>query len=111
MSLLKDCYVQWPAGQVWHWALEFYNGLDRAVRERVDEEQFRRYFELMGAQRHLKAAGIFARLCHRDGKSAYLEDVPRTLSYIAELGPRYPELEFVIDLIESRVLPGMDGTE
>jgi hypothetical protein len=110
VSLLKDCYVQWPAGQVWQWALEFYNGLDRAVRERVDEEQFRRYFELMGAQRHLKAAGIFARLCHRDGKSAYLEDVPRTLSYIAELGPRYPELEFVIDLIESRVLPGMDGT-
>ena len=111
VSLLKDCYVQWPARQVWQWALEFYNGLDRAVRERVDEEQFRRYFELMGAQRHLKAAGIFARLCHRDGKSAYLEDVPRTLSYIAELGPRYPELEFVIDLIESRVLPGMDGTE
>ena len=110
VSLLKDCYVQWPAEQVWQWALEFYNGLDAAVRERIDEEQFRRCFELMGAQRHLKAAGIFARLCHRDGKSAYLADVPRTLSYIVELGPRYPELEFVIELIESRVLPGMDGT-
>ena len=110
VSLLKDCYVQWPAEQVWQWALEFYNGLDAAVRERIDEEQFRRYFELMGAQRHLKAAGIFARLCHRDGKSAYLADVPRTLSYIVELGPRYPELEFVIELIESRVLPGLDGT-
>ena len=110
VSLLKDCYVQWPAEQVWQWALEFYNGLDAAVRERIDAEQFRRYFELMGAQRHLKAAGIFARLCHRDGKSAYLADVPRTLSYIVELGPRYPELEFVIELIESRVLPGMDGT-
>jgi len=111
VSLLKDCYVQWPAEQVWQWALDFYNGLDAAVRERIDEEQFRRYFELMGAQRHLKAAGIFARLCHRDGKSAYLEDVPRTLSYIVELGPRYPELGFVIELIESRVLPGMDATE
>ena len=110
VSLLKDCYVQWPAEQVWQWALEFYSGLDAAVRERIDEEQFRRYFELMGAQRHLKAAGIFARLCHRDGKSAYLADVPRTLSYIVELGPRYPELEFVIELIESRVLPGMGGT-
>ena len=79
--------------------------------ERIEEEQFRRYFELMGAQRHLKAAGIFARLCHRDGKSAYLADVPRALSYIVELGPRYPELGFVIELIESRVLPGMDATE
>jgi len=65
----------------------------------------------MGAQRHLKAAGIFARLCHRDGKSAYLGDIPRTLSYVVELRPRYPELEFVIELIESRVLPGMDGPE
>lgn len=110
VSLLKDCYVQWPAEQVWQWALEFYNGLDAVVRDRIEEEQFRRYFELMGAQRHLKAAGIFARLCHRDGKPAYLADVPRTLSYIVELGPRYPELEFVIELIESRVLPGMDDT-
>lgn len=111
VSLLKDCYVQWPAEQVWRWALEFYNGLDTAVRKGIDEEQFRRYFELMGAQRHLKAAGIFARLCHRDGKSAYLGDIPRTLSYVVELRPRYPELEFVIELIESRVLPGMDGPE
>jgi hypothetical protein len=111
VSLLKDCYVQWPAEQVWQWALEFFNGLEAAFRERIDEEQFRRYFELMGAQRHLKAAGIFARLGHRDGKLAYLTDVPRTLSYIVELGPRYPELGFVIELIESRVLPGMDATE
>lgn len=108
VSLLKDCYVQWPTDQVWQWALDFYNGLDAAVRDRIDEAQFRRYFELMGVQRHLKAAGIFARLNHRDGKPAYLEDVPRTLSYVVELGPRYPELEFLIDLIASRILPGMD---
>jgi aminoglycoside/choline kinase family phosphotransferase len=110
VSLLKDCYVQWPAEQVWQWALDFYHGLDVATRERVDEEQFRRYFELMGVQRHLKAAGIFARLNHRDGKPAYLADVPRTLSYIVELGPRYPELAFLAELIESRVLPGMADT-
>jgi hypothetical protein len=109
VSLLKDCYVQWPAEQVWQWALEFYNGLDATVHDCMDEDQFRRHFELMGAQRHLKAAGIFARLCHRDGKSAYLADVPRTLSYIIELGPRYPELGFVIELIKSRVLPGMEA--
>ena len=107
VSLLKDCYLQWPAEQVWQWALDFYNGVDSSVRERVDEEQFRRYFELMGVQRHLKAAGIFARLNHRDGKSGYLGDIPRTLSYIVELGPRYDELAFLVGLIEERVLPGM----
>ena len=110
VSLLKDCYVQWPAEQVWQWALDFYSGVDASVRERVDEGQFRRYFELMGVQRHLKAAGIFARLNHRDGKSAYLGDIPRTLSYIVELGPRYDELAFLVGLIEERVLPGMGAT-
>jgi len=110
MSLLKDCYVQWPAAQVWQWALDFYRGLDTEVRERVDEEQFRRYFELMGVQRHLKAAGIFARLNHRDGKSGYMADIPRTLSYITELRPRYDELGPLVDLIESRVLPGLEAS-
>ena len=109
VSLLKDCYVKWPAGQVWEWALDFYRGLDAALRERIDEAQFRRYFELMGVQRHLKAAGIFARLNHRDGKPVYLGDVPRTLSYIVDVAPRYPELAQLVSLIEERVLPGMSA--
>lgn len=109
VSLLKDCYVHWPAAQVWEWALDFYRGVDARVRERVDEEQFRRYFELMGVQRHLKAAGIFARLNHRDGKSGYMADIPRTLSYIKELRPRYDELGPLIELIESRILPGLEA--
>ncbi len=46
----------------------------------------------MGAQRHLKAIGIFARLDIRDGKSGYLRDIPRTLNYIQEVSDRYPEL-------------------
>jgi aminoglycoside/choline kinase family phosphotransferase len=108
VSLLKDCYVKWPAAQVWQWALEFYAGLDASLQSRVDEAQFRRYFELMGVQRHLKAAGIFCRLCYRDGKAGFIEDIPRTLSYVVELGPRYPELGFLVDLIEQRVLPGLE---
>ncbi|NCF13880.1 MAG: phosphotransferase [Gammaproteobacteria bacterium] len=109
-SLLKDCYVKWPAEQVWQWALDFYKAIESAARDRIDEEQFRRYFELMGAQRHLKAAGIFARLNHRDGKPGYLADIPRTLSYIVDLGSRYEELGFLISLIEDRVLPRLKAT-
>jgi hypothetical protein len=107
VSLLKDCYVKWTPEQVWQWALDFYASLEPALQERVSDEQFRRFFELMGVQRHIKAAGIFARLKHRDGKAVYLEDVPRTLSYIVDVGPRYPELAFLIELIEGRVLPGI----
>jgi aminoglycoside/choline kinase family phosphotransferase len=105
VSLLKDCYIKWPQERVVRWALDFYDGLDEGTRTRVDEDAFRRYFELMGVQRHLKAAGIFARLCHRDGKQGFLADIPRTLSYIVDLGPRYPELDFLVGFIESRVLP------
>ena len=108
VSLLKDCYVKWPTAEVWRWALDFYAGLDAALRSCVDEARFRRYFELMGVQRHLKAAGIFCRLNHRDGKASFMRDIPRTLSYIVELGPHYPELGFLVDLIEQRVLPGLE---
>jgi len=105
VSLLKDCYVTWPAEQVRQWALGYYRKLNAATHELVDEQQFCRYFELMGVQRQLKAAGIFCRLNHRDEKPAYLDNVPRTLSYIVELGTRYEELNFLMPLITEQVLP------
>jgi aminoglycoside/choline kinase family phosphotransferase len=105
VSLLKDCYVSWPADEVRQRALGYYRKLSAATRERVDEPQFLRYFELMGVHRELKAAGIFCRLNHRDGKSEYLGDVPRTLNYIVELGTRYEELNFLLPLITEKVLP------
>lgn len=110
VSLLKDCYIRWPAGQVRMWALDFYNAQEKSMRSRVSEPQFRRYFELMGVQRHLKAAGIFARLNLRDGKAGYMADIPRTLSYITELGPDYEELAFLVELVETRVLPALGNT-
>jgi aminoglycoside/choline kinase family phosphotransferase len=105
VSLLKDCYVRWPVEQVREWAHDFYAASDSSIRDRIDLDQFMRYFELMGVQRHLKAAGIFARLNHRDGKAAYMGDVPRTLGYIVELAPRYDELGFLAELISERCLP------
>ena len=109
VSLLKDCYVKWPADRIWQWALDFYNGCNPSLQEQIPEGQFRRYFELMGVQRHIKAAGIFCRLNHRDGKDGYLKDIPRTLSYIVDVAPRYEELAFLIDLVENKVLPGLEA--
>ena len=65
----------------------------------------------MGVQRQLKAAGIFCRLSHRDGKDWYLKDVPRTLEYIIELGPRHADLSFLVRLIEEQVLPAWRKTK
>jgi N-acetylmuramate 1-kinase len=111
VSLLKDCYVRWPADKVRQWALGYYQKLSDNTRTQIDERRFLRYFELMGVQRQLKAAGIFCRLSHRDGKSGYLNDVPRTLSYIVELGPRHKELGFLVRLIEDQVLPAWGKAE
>ena len=109
VSLLKDCYVRWPADRVRQWALHYYRQLSEKTRVQVDEQQFCRYFELMGVQRQLKAAGIFCRLNHRDGKSRYLDDVTRTLEYVVEMGPRYEELSFLQRLIDARILPAWDA--
>ena len=109
VSLLKDCYVSWSRQQVRVWQASFYEALDVATKRRVDAVLFERYFELMGVQRHLKAAGIFARLNHRDGKPGYMADIPRTLGYVLELGARYPELDFLVTWIRDKVLPGLEA--
>ena len=82
VSLLRDCYIDWPRIRVDQLALEYYE--IARVNDLVDvkAEQFLRWFNLMGVQRHLKAIGIFSRLKIRDGKSGYLQDIPRTLEYV-----------------------------
>jgi len=107
VSLLKDCYVSWPAEQVNTWAMQFYDRLDTDTKTRLRPAQFIRQFDMMGVQRHLKASGIFARLLHRDGKIGYMPDVPRTLEYIVTLGPAYKELGFLTELISERCLPAL----
>lgn len=93
VSLLRDCYVRWPDDRVETWAGEYYLRLkDAGVINGIGGSQFMRWFDLMGIQRHLKATGIFSRLCIRDGKSGYLQDIPRTLGYVSEISARYPEL-------------------
>ena len=55
----------------------------------------------MGLQRHLKVAGIFARLTLRDGKAKYLADAPRFLAYIRATAARYRELTPLLRLIDA----------
>ncbi|MGD8842419.1 MAG: phosphotransferase, partial [Gammaproteobacteria bacterium] len=106
VSLLRDCYLSWPRARVEDWALGYYELAQQTGVLRqgaVDENRFLRWFDLMGVQRHLKAAGIFARLNHRDGKPGYLADIPRTLGYVQQVCAGYPELA-VLGRITERVL-------
>jgi aminoglycoside/choline kinase family phosphotransferase len=96
VSLLRDCYIAWPRARVEAWAAGYYElALQTGILrpQQADEAVFLRWFDWMGVQRHLKAAGIFARLNHRDGKAGYLKDIPRTLDYVVDVCSRYAELE------------------
>ncbi|MCY1280578.1 N-acetylmuramate/N-acetylglucosamine kinase [compost metagenome] len=74
---------------------------DAGIPVQEQFEEFLRASDLMGVQRHLKVIGIFARICHRDGKPRYLEDVPRFFRYIAAVLARHPELAELGALIAS----------
>lgn len=108
VSLLRDCYQRWPAGQVRTWALGFAEQARSRGLHAADDAQFMRWFDWMGVQRHLKASGIFARLWLRDAKQGYLADIPRTLNYIVEVTADYSELAPVRDWILGDMLPRME---
>jgi len=111
VSLLKDCYIQWPREQVEQWAHEYFDAASARQLVRVEWSDFIRDFDWMGVQRHLKAAGIFARLALRDGKSGYLQDIPRTVNYILDACDRYARLNEFGQFIRSRVIPGLSLLE
>ena len=108
VSLLRDCYVAWPRDRVENWARNYFAQARRSgIAVGDDEQRFIRWFDWMGVQRHLKATGIFARLCHRDGKPGYLDDVPRTMEYVFQVSACYPELGPLRSLLTELEVPGL----
>lgn len=96
VSLLKDCYIEWPAASVRNWTLKFRQCLlAHGLAAGTSDAEFIRWFDLMGLQRHLKVLGIFARLFYRDGKSQYLKDLPLVFRYVKNVIIKYPQtIEF-----------------
>jgi aminoglycoside/choline kinase family phosphotransferase len=105
--LFKDAFLSWPQARVQAWLAQYWElAGERGIPVQADFETFLRASDLMGVQRHLKVIGIFARICHRDGKPRYLADVPRFFSYIDAVLQRRPELAELGDLLASlRVEP------
>ncbi len=101
VSLLKDCYIDWPREQVTGWVNGYYQqAVAQGIIEPVGADTFLRWFDLMGLQRHIKVAGIFSRLKHRDGKTGYLKDIPRTMDYIFDVLSRYSEFKPLQQLLQ-----------
>jgi aminoglycoside/choline kinase family phosphotransferase len=106
VSLLKDCYIDWPRARVESWVRSYHGSLQTAgAATGADAHEFLRWFDLVGLQRHIKVLGIFARLWFRDGKSGYLADLPRTLQYVRATVVLYPEFAEFAAWLERRVVP------
>ena len=105
VSLLRDCYVNWPNEQVSGWMYEHYQKLSQTGILNAPHDQFKRWFDWMGMQRHLKAIGIFARLHLRDQKSGYLPDIPRTLDYVLAVSSEYPEFAEFHSFLNKQIVP------
>lgn len=93
VSLLRDVYIEWPADGVEGWMRDYHREARAGgIPVPADADAFLRSADLVGAQRHLKIAGIFCRLYYRDGKPDYLRDIPLTLRYLLDECARQPEL-------------------
>lgn len=109
VSLLRDCYIDWPQEKVQQLALSYLKRLQkRGELIEVKDQDFLRWFDYMGMQRHLKAMLTFARKQVRDQQSRYLVYLPRTMNYLLEVSAQYPELKNMHDYLQSIIKPGVE---
>ena len=100
VSLLKDAYIHWDEECILDWAIRYWEKARNAgLPVSADFAEFYRDFEWMGLQRHLKVLGIFARLNYRDGKAAYLNDMPLVMHYLRKACERYREFDPLLNLL------------
>jgi aminoglycoside/choline kinase family phosphotransferase len=105
-SIYRDAYIRWDEEQQLDWVIRYWEKARAAgLPVHPDFGYFWREFEWMGAQRHIKVLGIFARLYHRDSKDGYLKDMPLVMHYLRKACERYDELKpllFLLDSLENR---------
>jgi N-acetylmuramate 1-kinase len=101
VSLLRDAYIDWDEEHQIDWAVRHWQKARAAgLPVHDDFADFWRDCEWMGVQRQLKVLGIFARLFHRDGKAAYLKEMPRVMGYLRGACARYRQLGPLLKLLD-----------
>jgi hypothetical protein len=106
-SLMRDAFLTWDEEFVLDITVRYWQKAQKAgLPVDPDFGEFYRGVEWMGLQRHLKVAGIFARLTLRDGKPRYLADTPRFIAYIRATAGRYRELAPLLRLVDE-----VEGTQ
>ena len=99
--LYRDAFLSWDEETVLDGTIRYWQKAREAkLPVRADFADFWRDVEWMGLQRHLKVLGIFARICHRDGKPAYVKDTPRFVAYVRAVCERYASLSPLLRLLD-----------
>jgi aminoglycoside/choline kinase family phosphotransferase len=110
ISMLKDAFLSWPLERVDGWLLRYHaRALEAGVPVPESADVFLRDADWMGIQRHLKILGIFCRLHYRDGKSQYLPDLPRFMTYLDQVLPRHPQLQALQALLDNHIRPALQA--
>jgi aminoglycoside/choline kinase family phosphotransferase len=101
-SLMRDAFLSWDEEFCLDVTIRYWQKARKAGLPVGDDfGAFYQGVEWMGLQRHLKVAGIFARLTLRDGKPQYLADTPRFIAYIRSTCSRYMALKPLQRLVEA----------
>jgi len=104
-SLLKDCYFKLSNDEREVLIRQSYDQFVLSQQLSCSYEQYKKWFDLMGLQRHLKVCGIFSRLHFRDDKSHYLGDIPLVVEYIMEVCEIHSELMPLKKLFLEKIVP------
>ncbi len=106
ICLFKDAFISWPEERVQQWLKNYWQRALAAGLPAPDEfDHFYRDCDFIGTQRHLKVIGIFARICHRDGKPKYVGDVPRFFNYVRGACSRRSEFAPLAALLDKLPQP------
>ena len=101
VSLFKDAFISWDEEEIIDWTIRYWEKARKvSLPVPSDFGEFYEDLEWMGLQRHLKVLGIFSRLKHRDGKSHYISDEPRFLTYIRDVAQRYGALKPLLKILD-----------
>jgi len=95
VSLVNDCYRDIDENSLIFFKNFFIDGMNDNNRYNFSRDEFFHNFNLISAQRHLKASGIFCRLSVKFNRHNYLQHLRRTLGYIVHATSNYDNLKII----------------
>lgn len=92
VALLRDSYVELPRDFVEAMLDEYLAAFEAETGEKIADEPFKQFFDLLTVQRKLKDAGRFEFINRVKGNPGFLVSIPASLRYVKDALDVQPEL-------------------